>query len=71
MEVFAYGIAMSRSYLIIKKLVKRDDSLKSDKKPILIEIGIVVALLFAGGMLEAYMIEWATESGFNMVEMLK
>ena len=71
MEVFAYGIAMSRSYLIVKKLVKRDDSLKSDIKPILIEIGIVVALLFAGGILEAYMIEWATESGFNLVEMIK
>lgn len=71
MELFAYGIAMSRSYFILKKLIKRDESLKKDLKPTLIEVGIVVALLLAGGYLEHYMIGWATESGFNMTEMLQ
>lgn len=71
MELLAYSIAMSRSYLILKKLIKRDSTLKSDWKPIAIEVGIVFSLLLAGGILEAYMIEWATESGFDMVEMLK
>lgn len=71
MELFAYGIAMSRSYLIAMKLIKRNESLKSDLKPVLIEVGIVISLLLIGGLLEAYMIDWASESGFNMVEMLK
>lgn len=71
MELFAYGIAMSRSFLITKKLIKRDESLKKDLKPILIEVAIVVGLLLAGGFLEMYMIEWATQSGFDMTEMLK
>jgi len=71
MELFAYGIAMSRSFLITKKLIKRDESLKKDLRPILIEVGIVIGLLLAGGYMEHYMIQWANENGFNMVEMLK
>jgi len=71
MELFAYGIAMSRSFLITKKLIKRDESLKKDLKPILIEVGIVAGLLLAGGYLEHYMIQWAIDSGFDMTEMLK
>ena len=70
MELFAYSIAMSRSYLMIKKLWKRQ-SLKTELRPVAIEIGIVVTLLLVGGLLEAYMIEWAMESGFSFVEMLK
>lgn len=70
MELFAYSIAMSRSYLMIKRIWKRQ-SLKTDLKAIVTEISIVVGLLLAGGLLEAYMIDWAMESGFSMVEMLK
>lgn len=71
MELFAYSIAMSRSWMIVRKLWKRDETLKTDFKPIAIEVGIVIGLLLVGGLLEAYMIEWASEQGFNMVEMLQ
>ena len=56
MEVFAYGLAMSRSGMLIYQLAK--------KKPwreyaihTLIEIGIVVVVLFAGAVIEWQLIE--------------
>ena len=56
MEVFAYGLAMSRSGMLIYQLVK--------KKPwreyaihTLIEIGIVVVVLFAGAVIEWQLIQ--------------
>ena len=58
MEVAAYSIAMSRSVLFIEKIIKRT-SIFTEKKAILIEIGIVTGLLFIGGMVEMYMIEVA------------
>ena len=58
MEVAAYSIAMSRSVLFIDKIIKRT-SIFTEKKAILIEIGIVTGLLLIGGIVEMYMIEMA------------
>ena len=56
MEVFAYGLAMSRSGMLIHQLAK--------KKPwreyaihTIIEIGIVVVVLFAGAVIEWQLIQ--------------
>ena len=65
MELTAYSIAMSRSLLLINKLIKKI-SIKVDAKIVGIEIGIVVGLLLAGGFLEDYMIKLVEESGFEM-----
>ena len=58
MEVAAYSIAMSRSVLFIEKIIKKT-SIFTEKKAILIEIGIVVALLLVGGIVEYEMIKSA------------
>jgi len=65
MEITAYAMAMSRSLLLVSKLIKRI-SIKQDAKVVGIEIGIVIGLLVAGGFLEAYMIELVQEAGFDM-----
>ena len=62
MELVAYSIGISRSFILIKAIVKKTD-LISLLKPTIIEIGIVVGLLLAGGYLEFYMIELAQEEG--------
>jgi len=67
MELTAYSLGMSRSFLLVHKLIKKI-SIKSDAKIVGIEVGIVVGLLLAGGFLEIYMIEAAEEAGFNMFE---
>ena len=56
MELAAYSIAMSRSVLFIEKIIKRT-SIFTEKRAILIEIGIVTGLLLIGGIVEMYMIE--------------
>ena len=56
MELAAYSLATSRSFILIIALFKKT-SLKQQWKPLVIEIGIVVGLLLAGGIIEAYMIE--------------
>ena len=53
MELLAYSIAMSRSFLIIKYLVKH---IRQPRKLILIEIGTVTGLIFFGSIIEAVMI---------------
>ena len=62
-ELAAYSFGISRSYILIKAVIKKT-SLTQFIKPTLIEIGIVVSLLLAGGYLEFYMIELAKEEGF-------
>ena len=62
MELVAYSFGISRSFILIKAIVKKID-LVPLVKPTLIEIGIVVGLLLAGGYLEFYMIELAQEKG--------
>jgi len=60
MELVAYSIGMSRSYLLVYKLIKKIPITK-DYKIIGIEVGIVVGLLLAGGFLEAYLIDTIEE----------
>jgi uncharacterized membrane protein SpoIIM required for sporulation len=60
MELAAYSISMSRSFHIVYALFKRVN-LKSLIKPTVIEIGVVVAILFAAGFLEEYMIALAQQ----------
>ena len=56
MEVAAYSIAMSRSYMIVHKMIKRM-SVRPDFRVIGLEIAIVVGLLLTGGFVEYHFIE--------------
>ena len=56
MEIAAYSIAMSRSYMIIHKMIKRM-SIRQDFRVIGLEIAIVVGLLLTGGFVEWHFIE--------------
>ena len=56
MEVAAYSIAMSRSYMIVHKMIRRM-SIRPDFRVIGLEIAIVVGLLLTGGFVEYYFIE--------------
>ena len=56
MELVAYSIAMSRSFLVVFSLVKKQNP-KSLIKPSIIEIGIAVGLLAIAGYLEEYLIQ--------------
>jgi hypothetical protein len=58
MEVAAYSIAMSRSFLFMKNIIQRKPAF-TEKITILVEIGIVLGLLVIGGIVEMYMIEAA------------
>ena len=66
MELFAYSLATSRSFILIKAISKKTNLIPF-LKPTGIEIGIVVGLLLAGGFLEAYMIQLAGEQGLEMM----
>jgi len=70
MELVAYSIAISRSFLLVHKLIKKIP-IKGDLKPLAIEVGIVVALLVAGGFLEAYMIELVEKEGFEIFNLIQ
>ena len=61
-ELVAYSFGISRSFILIRAVIKKIDLIQF-LKPTLIEIGIVVGLLLAGGYLEFYMIESAQEQG--------
>jgi len=56
MEISAYSLGISRSFILIKAIFTKT-SLFQLIKPTIIEIGIVIALLLAGGYIEFYMIE--------------
>jgi len=56
MEIAAYSIAMSRSYIIVHKMIKRMP-IRPDYRIIGIEISILVGLLLVGGFVEYYFIE--------------
>lgn len=62
MELCAYSLATSRSFILIRVIAKKS-SLIPFLKPTLIEIVIVVGLLLAGGFLEDYMIKISQEDG--------
>jgi len=65
MEIFAYSLGISRSFILIRAISKKIN-LRQFIKPTVIEIGIVVTLLLAGGYLEFYIIELAQEEGIEM-----
>jgi len=56
MEIAAYSIAMSRSYMIVHKMIKRM-SIRSDVRVIGLEVAILIGLLLAGGFIEYYFIQ--------------
>lgn len=57
MELIAYSIGMSRSFLLINTLLKKKTTLRQELRPTVIEIGIVIALLLAGAFIEYAMIQ--------------
>jgi len=56
MELFAYSIGMSRSALLINSIIRKKP-LRDELRKTGIEIGIVLALLLAGGFIEYTMIQ--------------
>ena len=56
MEIAAYSIAMSRSYMIVHKMIKRIP-IRPDVRVIGIEVAILIGLLLAGGFIEYYFIQ--------------
>ena len=67
MEVFAYSLGISRSFILIRAIIKKT-KLRLLIKPTVIEIGIVLAFLLVGGYLEFYMIELVQEAGTELSE---
>ncbi len=65
MEIVAYSLGISRSFILIKAITKKINLIQFIK-PTVIEIGIVVGLLFSGGYLEMYLIDLTQETGFEM-----
>ena len=65
MEIAAYSLATSRSFILIRAITKKTN-LRPFLKPTLIEIGILIGLLLAGGFLEDYMIKLSLEEGLEM-----
>lgn len=65
MELVAYSLGISRSFILIKEISKKN-SLIPFIRPTIIETGIMIGLLLAGGYIEFYMIEMAQEGGLEM-----
>ena len=65
MELTAYSIATSRSFMLIREISKKTN-LVPFLKPTIMEIGIVIGLLLAGGYLEDYMIKLVQEEGIGL-----
>ena len=61
MELCAYSLATSRSFILIREIARKSN-LSTLLKPTLIEIAVVVGLLLAGGFLEDYMIKLSQEN---------
>ena len=65
MEISAYSLGISRSFILIKAIITKTNLLQFIK-PTIIEIGIVIALLLAGGYVEFYMIELVGNENLEM-----
>jgi len=65
MELTAYSLATSRSFILIKE-VYRKSNLIPFLKPTIIEIGIVIGLLLTGGYLEYYMIKLVQDESITL-----
>jgi hypothetical protein len=55
MEVFCYGLAISRSFILLFSLIKKEN-LTRQLKSILIEIGIILIILFLAAIIEWHFI---------------
>ena len=64
-EVFAYSLGISRSFILIRAISKKIN-LVPFIRPTVIEIGIVLTLLLVGGYLEFYMIDLVRQEGLEM-----
>ena len=67
MELTAYSLGISRSFILIVAIIKKKNLILFIK-PTGIEIGIVIILLLIGGYVEFYMIEMAQEQGLGIPE---
>jgi len=65
MEISAYSLGISRSFILIKAIITKTNLIQFIK-PTIIEIGIVIALLLAGGYVEFYMIELVENESIEM-----
>ncbi len=65
MEISAYSLGISRSFIFIKAIITKTNLLQFIK-PTIIEIGIVIALLLAGGYIGFYMIELVENENLEM-----
>lgn len=65
MELVAYSMGISRSFILIRVILKKINLIPLIK-PTAIEIGIMLALLLAGGYIEFYMLEFAQEQSLEM-----
>ena len=65
MEIFAYSLGISRSFILIKAVITKTN-LSQFLKSTIIEIGIVVVLLLVGGYVEFYMIELVQNENIEM-----
>ena len=65
MELVAYSLGISRSFILIKTIYKKNNLIPLIR-PTVIEIGIVIGLLLAGGYIEFYMLELAQETDLKM-----
>jgi len=68
LELIAYSIAISRSYLLIYGIIRKSN-LKSQMIPLAIEISIVAVLLYVGGTLESSMLEQAQQDIPNIEDL--
>jgi uncharacterized membrane protein SpoIIM required for sporulation len=55
MEVFCYGLAISRSFILLFSLIKKEN-LAKQLKSILIEIGIILVILLLAAIIEWHFI---------------
>jgi hypothetical protein len=53
LEILAYGLAISRSGMLVAQLAKRGRMWKEYTIPTLVELGIVIAALIAGSLIES------------------
>lgn len=65
MELTAYSLATSRSFILIKAIYRKSNLIQF-LKPTILEIGIVIGLLLAGGYLEYYMIKLVQDESITL-----
>lgn len=65
MELTAYSLATSRSFILIKEIYRKSNLIPF-LKPTIMEIGIVIGLLLAGGYLEYYMIKLVQDESITL-----